>query len=500
MTCGCNTPSPPSRPPRTPAEHRAAALKHRKKPNRRAHQGPIGRSDGPVFFTKAPVRHLCMHVWPVKGEAWAWNVDQILARFDQFNGRKTIGISVGSGSEDADRVKEKFAGLGCEFVVRPNASIGEVATAPEMLRRTITNDPDDIVFYCHAKGVKHRLASLEGQPVIRWADVMYHTLLDDPQAINAALVNHSFAGSFRRKFGTNNNNWHYSGTFYWLRSAFVGQTAIGKIGQRYAGMEFWPPRVAAKQDSACIFHDDTQNLYSNAYWRASVLPDLADWESKQETLSVIVPCHNYGRYLGDCLRSIFTQPSRPTEVVVVDDSSDDDTPDVAAQFPVKYVRIDDRDPHEARRAGFRATKGKYVCFVDADDVLGDGYLESAVNTLKASHATIAYSDVQHFGKDETRLHHNVSDIRLANHIHGGSVCRRDALRESGVLNAPLPGARNRYSDWWLWRNALRCGGTAVWHEGVYYYRKHGLSLSDVRSIGNVTEEYRHCRDLLGRYE
>lgn len=497
MTCGCNTPAEPV-PNRklTPREHRALAMRGRKKPAPKPPGGPRERSSGTVYFSGKPTRHLLMHIWPTSGPVWEWNVDQVLKRIDQFNGRRIIGIATGGGTVDPEVVKARFAGHECEFIVKDNSHIGESVTFPEMLRQVFRSNENDLVFYCHAKGVKYRYPEISNQTVIRWAEVMYHTLLDDPQAIASSLTDKILAGSFRRKHGSHNQNWHYSGTFLWFRSIYLPDSPWAHVGRRYAGVEFWPPRVANWNDSVCIFHDDTQNLYSNGYWRASVEPELKDWEKHQDSLAVIVPCFNYGCYLAECLTSILGQSRKPSEIVVVDDSSVDDTATVVARFPVKYVRIDSRDPHEARRAGFAITRSKYVCFVDADDVLGGGYLESAMKAVQANNATIAYSDVQHFGADDSRLHHKVGNIRVMNYIHGGAICRRDALKHSGVMDKPLHNARNRYSDWWLWRHALRCGGKAVWHDGLYHYRRHDLSVSSVRDRKLATEAYKHCHDLL----
>lgn len=495
MSC-CGQPSKSREPARklTPAEHREIAMRGRKV--RKPADVNTAKTVLAKFYDGPIIRHLCYHIWPTKNSpAWEWNVEHLLARFDQFNGRKIIGIAVDGRSESAETVMKKFDGRGCEFIVRDNQELGEVVTAPEMLAKVLDKDQNSLVFYAHAKGVKHKQHEFVNRPIRRWADVMYRTLLDDPQAVASALIDNKFAGSFRRKYGSAGRLFHYSGTFYWLRSMHFGKEDAGRISRRYTGMEFWPPKVATFGDTACLFHDNADNLYSNGYWKSSVDPQLEQWEAHQKSLSVIVPCHNYGRYLDECLASIRSQTLQPTEIVVVDDASTDDVRSIAEKHGTTYHRIEASDPHEARRSGFNATTGKHVCFVDADDRLEPDYLASAMESLSKSNATIAYSDIQHFGDDESIREHRGGDIRLGNYIHGGSVCRRDALKASGVMDNALPDARNRYSDWWLWRHALMCGGSAVWHPVKYLYRKHGNSLSDRRTV--VAESYRHCRDLLG---
>ena len=81
-------------------------------------------------------------------------------------------------------------------------------------------------------------------------------------------------------------------------------------------------------------------------------------EIKQPSdVAVIVPCHNYGRFLRECLESIVAQTTKPAHILVVDDASTDNTPEVAAEFAgrgVGYLRVDFRD---ASRAECRSRGG-----------------------------------------------------------------------------------------------------------------------------------------------
>jgi glycosyltransferase involved in cell wall biosynthesis len=95
---------------------------------------------------------------------------------------------------------------------------------------------------------------------------------------------------------------------------------------------------------------------------------------------VVVTCHNYGRYLRECLDSILAQTVRPETIVLVDDASEDDTPAIASEYTqrgVRYERVEYRDVARGRNHG-AALCGKpgYLCFVDADDVLPPNYLET----------------------------------------------------------------------------------------------------------------------------
>ena len=88
--------------------------------------------------------------------------------------------------------------------------------------------------------------------------------------------------------------------------------------------------------------------------------------------AVAVIFHNYGCYLAEALESVLEQTRQPDEIIVIDDSSTDDTPQVAARYAhrkVRYERVTVRNVYQARRAGFEATESQALCFLDADDNL-----------------------------------------------------------------------------------------------------------------------------------
>ncbi len=87
-------------------------------------------------------------------------------------------------------------------------------------------------------------------------------------------------------------------------------------------------------------------------------------------VSVIIPSYNKGLFLRDAIESVLSQTYRNYEIIIVDDGSQDNTPEVAASFPaIQYIRQDNQGPSGARNTGLRASRGKHLVFLDADDRL-----------------------------------------------------------------------------------------------------------------------------------
>jgi glycosyltransferase involved in cell wall biosynthesis len=103
-------------------------------------------------------------------------------------------------------------------------------------------------------------------------------------------------------------------------------------------------------------------------------------------VSVIVPAYNYGRFVGDALRSILAQSFESLEVIVIDDGSTDETPEVLARFddPRLSVRRTDRLGLSSVRAlGISLARAKLVAWLDADDLWRPTYLAKQVALLDA---------------------------------------------------------------------------------------------------------------------
>lgn len=196
--------------------------------------------------------------------------------------------------------------------------------------------------------------------------------------------------------------------------------------------------------------------------------------------AVVVISHNYGRYLHDAVRSILGQTQAPSEILIIDDASTDDTHAVAAEYAiqhVRYLRGDWRHVHQAREAGLAATTAPAVCFLDADDRLPSDYLERGLPLLNDRRVGIVYSDIAYFGDRADKVSFPpFHDGRLEgeNFIHAGSIVRREALQIADAFGGPAP--PQAFADWHLWKKITRAGFIAAKSPASYQYRKHAGSM------------------------
>ena len=226
------------------------------------------------------------------------------------------------------------------------------------------------------------------------------------------------------------------------------------------------------------------------------------------TASVVVICYNHGRYLPEAIESVLAQSLENVEVIVVDDGSTDDTPDVASRYPtVRYIRQRNRGMAAARNTGLRASRGRFVCFLDADDRLLPDALRIGARSLE-EHGDCAFVSGHHRLIDaegrplpmESRPcvgeeHYRTLLERNYIGMHATVLFRREALERVSGFDPSLR-ACDDYDSYLriASRMPVHC------HDGlVAEYRQHGSNTSlnwglMLRStVGPLRAQRRHVR-------
>ena len=114
-------------------------------------------------------------------------------------------------------------------------------------------------------------------------------------------------------------------------------------------------------------------------------------------ISVIVPVYNVEKYLEPCLNSILMQDFQDFEVLLVEDGSTDGSLAICQRLEAEEEKIkllrhpQNRGLSAARNTGMEAASGKYICFVDSDDLLLSNALSLLHEAAEESGADVAYA-------------------------------------------------------------------------------------------------------------
>lgn len=124
-------------------------------------------------------------------------------------------------------------------------------------------------------------------------------------------------------------------------------------------------------------------------------------EQQHIQFSIIVPTYNRQDFIGKTIQSILAQTYTNFEVLVVDDGSKDNTQEVVEAIDddrVHYFKKENGERGAARNYGIKRAKGKYITFIDSDDLLYPFHFEEAMNIIKqhnnpdAFHLAYEYKD------------------------------------------------------------------------------------------------------------
>jgi glycosyltransferase involved in cell wall biosynthesis len=212
------------------------------------------------------------------------------------------------------------------------------------------------------------------------------------------------------------------------------------------------------------------------------------------TVSFVVPCYKLAHYLRECVDSILAQTYEDFEVLVMDDCSPDDTPDVAASFDdprVIHVRHRQNVGHLRNyNDGIARARGEYVWLISADDWLrSPTVLQQFVDVLEA-HPGVTFAFAQAMkvdgGRDvaayprtapvgvtsgQTFLERALLDYNCV--PAAGAIGRKSAYVRVGYFPLDLPHS----GDWFIWAAFALYGDVAYIPEPLVNYRQHEDSMS-----------------------
>lgn len=224
-------------------------------------------------------------------------------------------------------------------------------------------------------------------------------------------------------------------------------------------------------------------------------------------VSVIVPTYNSAPFLATTVRSALAQrdaqQNLAVEVIVIDDGSSDDIAGAIASLPaeVRYVRKENGGVSSARNLGLQLANGEFICFLDADDVLAQGWFaealqhferdaeigvvfgrfhrwheqpgETLADAWRPLHAQDAADSITGTVAAEESgwiYHRMLLDSWI---LCSSAVVRKDVAEKAGPFEEGTPVGE----DWDFWIRVSRIAAVAAINRTIVLYRQHPNSAS-----------------------
>lgn len=228
-----------------------------------------------------------------------------------------------------------------------------------------------------------------------------------------------------------------------------------------------------------------------------------------KTVDVVIPCYNYGHYLGGCLQSVLSQTGVDVRVLMIDDASSDDSAEVGEGLAARHPKVEFRR-HQVNK-GHIATYNEgltgwstsdYVVLLSADDLLAPGSLSRAVGIMEADKDVgMVYGPAIHFQQEAELPKVNGGDYSYRrfsgaewlearcraghNVISSPEVVVRGSIqREVGGYRPELPHSGDL--EMWM-RIAARSSIAYVRRIPQAFYRVHAASMLRTKYRNNLLE-------------
>lgn len=209
--------------------------------------------------------------------------------------------------------------------------------------------------------------------------------------------------------------------------------------------------------------------------------------AKQPLVSVITPCYNSGKFIAKTIESVLSQSYQNWEMILIDDSSIDNTVEVVKEFikndkRIKLIQLQvNSGAAIARNTGIKNAEGKYIAFVDSDDRWHTEKLQVQINLMEKNNWSLTYTDYYVCWENQesqpfAALRDVVSykDVVRFNYL----ACSTVVFSADKLGKHYMPDIRSR-QDWGLWIKLLQQGGKAYRvKEKLMYYMVRDNSISD----------------------
>ena len=135
-----------------------------------------------------------------------------------------------------------------------------------------------------------------------------------------------------------------------------------------------------------------------------------------ELVSIIMPSYNTANYISESIQSVLNQTYKNWELIIVDDCSSDNTLEILSKFNDKRIRIIANEKNSgaalSRNKALIEAKGKWIAFLDSDDLWESNKLEKQINFMKENNYHFSYTNYTEIDSDSNPLYIVVSGPKV----------------------------------------------------------------------------------------
>ena len=230
-------------------------------------------------------------------------------------------------------------------------------------------------------------------------------------------------------------------------------------------------------------------------------------------ISIIVPVYNSEKYLRKTLSSILNQTFGDFELILIDDGSMDQSPEICREIAekeprIRYIRQENQGPSAARNNAVSMAQGEYISFIDSDDIVAPDYLESLHKALKENDSDISAVLMTEIG-DKEKIKFNIGgeiSVMSGREALLNVLYQKDLdttpccmlIKKEIVEGNPFPPGRYHEDDFTSFKYYENAKQVAVVHNIKYYYVQHEGSIMHSGDV-KIRDDELDAADNLEKY-
>ena len=202
-------------------------------------------------------------------------------------------------------------------------------------------------------------------------------------------------------------------------------------------------------------------------------------------VSIIMPSYNTGRFIAETINSVLAQTYTNWEIIIVDDCSTDNTDEVVAQFSdarIKYFKNEKNSGAAvSRNRALREAKGKWIAFLDSDDLWEPEKLEHQIAFMENNGYHFSYTNYVEIDEESNPLGRHVTGPRKISKTGMYNYCWPGCL--TVMYDAEIVGLIQiedikKNNDYAMWLKVCKKAKCYLLDEDLASYRKRRGSYRD----------------------
>lgn len=180
---------------------------------------------------------------------------------------------------------------------------------------------------------------------------------------------------------------------------------------------------------------------------------------EKDLVSIITPTYNCGKFITETLESVIAQTYKNWEMIIVDDCSKDDTQIIVEKYikkdkRIRYIKFEkNQGAAIARNTAIKEAKGKYIAFLDSDDLWSKDKLEKQLDFMKKNNYDFSYTNYEEINEKSQPLNIHVTGPKkitksgMYNYCWPGCLTVMYNAEKVGLIQIENLSKNNDYAIW-----------------------------------------------------